>query len=177
VRSEVIERQHKLKTTFVYVTHDQSEAMSMADKIVVMEKGKIMQEATAEVIYNDPENVFTARFIGVPPMNICPMRNTKDQIGYRPEKIIMSTDPTSFAYCRKGIIVTREFLGSETLYKVSTDDGIIMVKSGNSTFASGSEIYLNVDTTDLYFFDAEGKRIRDRTAKDFLPVITQIGGR
>ena len=67
MRSELIELHNRLKTTFVYVTHDQTEAMSMADVIVLMDHGKIMQEASPLEIYNDPENVFTAQFIGTPP--------------------------------------------------------------------------------------------------------------
>jgi len=70
MRVELIELHKRLQTTFVYVTHDQVEAMSMADRIVLMEQGEIQQEGTPEEIYRDPNNVFTAQFIGTPPMNI-----------------------------------------------------------------------------------------------------------
>ena len=66
MRVELIELHKKLKTTFVYVTHDQVEAMSMADTIILMNEGKIMQEASPEEIYRNPANLFTARFIGSP---------------------------------------------------------------------------------------------------------------
>lgn len=70
MRLELIEIHKKLGTTFVYVTHDQVEAMSMADRIVLMDKGRIQQEDTPSGIYFAPRNVFTAQFIGTPPMNI-----------------------------------------------------------------------------------------------------------
>lgn len=67
MRTELIEMHKRLQTTFIYVTHDQVEAMAMADLIVLMDKGKIQQQASPEVIYNDPNNVFAAQFIGTPP--------------------------------------------------------------------------------------------------------------
>ena len=78
LRTELIELHQKLGSTFVYVTHDQVEAMSMGTNIVLMHQGRIMQQGTPEKIYGDPDNVFTARFIGTPPMNIietmeCPL--------------------------------------------------------------------------------------------------------
>ena len=70
MRSELIQLHKRLKSTFVYVTHDQVEAMSMADKIVIMNKGKIMQQDSPKEIYKNPKNVFVAQFIGNPAMNI-----------------------------------------------------------------------------------------------------------
>ena len=70
MRTELIELHERLKTTFVYVTHDQVEAMAMADMIVLMDKGKIMQQGAPEDVYRDPDNIFAAQFIGTPSMNI-----------------------------------------------------------------------------------------------------------
>ncbi|WP_300697447.1 ATP-binding cassette domain-containing protein, partial [uncultured Clostridium sp.] len=64
MRSELIQLHKRLKSTFVYVTHDQVEAMSMADKIVIMDKGKIMQVDSPKEIYKNPKNIFVAQFIG-----------------------------------------------------------------------------------------------------------------
>lgn len=77
MRVELIELHKKLGSTFVYVTHDQVEAMSMADTIILMNKGEIQQEATPEQIYHHPNNMFTAHFIGVPPMNTAQIPNTR----------------------------------------------------------------------------------------------------
>lgn len=75
MRSELIQLHKRLKSTFVYVTHDQVEAMSMADKIVIMDKGKIMQVDSPKEIYKNPKNIFVAQFIGNPAMNIIRWRN------------------------------------------------------------------------------------------------------
>lgn len=70
MRTELIELHNRLQTTFVYVTHDQTEAMSMGTKIILMNKGVIQQEAGPSEIYHDPDNLFTAQFIGSPQMNV-----------------------------------------------------------------------------------------------------------
>ena len=77
MRSDLIELHHKLKATFVYVTHDQVEALSMATDIVLMNKGVIMQHDKPSIIYNQPNNIFTAQFIGTPEMNIIPQEDFK----------------------------------------------------------------------------------------------------
>ncbi len=122
MRGELIELHHRLKTTFVYVTHDQTEAMSMADTIILMDKGKIQQQASPEEIYHDPNNIFTAQFIGSPAMNICEM--DEGYLGYRPEKVQITREKTEALYQRKAVIVTREMLGSETLYSTRFLEGI-----------------------------------------------------
>lgn len=171
MRSELIELHHRLKSTFVYVTHDQAEAMSMADTIVLMDGGKIMQKASPEVIYNDPDNVFTAQFIGTPPMNILGLQHGELQIGYRPESVILSEEKTDAAYTRKARIITREMLGSEVHYKIcfaSETDGqasienikTIMVKSTDFHFAVDDCVWVNVNQEKLYLFDKAGNRIR-----------------
>jgi sn-glycerol 3-phosphate transport system ATP-binding protein len=70
MRREIRTLQQKLGITMIYVTHDQSEAMSMADKVIQMREGKVEQDAAPEILYARPETVFAARFIGTPPMNI-----------------------------------------------------------------------------------------------------------
>ena len=159
MRSELIELHNRLKTTFVYVTHDQVEAMSMADVIVLMDKGQIMQEASPETIYNDPNNVFTAQFIGTPPMNVITMPDG-NQLGFRPEKINLSYQPVSGGFAQVGEILTREMLGSETLYKIQCGDNTYMAKIDDANFGMGDKVYVQVAAEHLYFFDAEGQRIR-----------------
>ena len=93
MRTELIELHERLKTTFVYVTHDQVEAMAMADMIVLMDKGKIMQQGAPEDVYRDPDNIFAAQFIGTPSMNIYPLGENGIRIGFRPEKAMLSREP------------------------------------------------------------------------------------
>ena len=96
MRSELIQLHRQLKTTFVYVTHDQVESMAMADEIVLMNEGKIMQKAAPEVIYHDPENIFTAQFIGTPPANVLPAKDGDGFIGYRPEHVKIAGDARTY---------------------------------------------------------------------------------
>ncbi|MBQ8803777.1 MAG: ABC transporter ATP-binding protein [Tyzzerella sp.] len=168
MRTELIELHHRLKTTFVYVTHDQTEAMSMADTIILMDGGKIQQMAAPEVIYNDPNNIFTAQFIGTPPMNVHKMRDDVNYVGYRPEKVqLFREKPTDCTYVRKVKVVTREMLGSETLYKLhilsdaENEKEAIMSKSLDMSFAVDDEVYIGIPKEDLYYFDNEKNRIRD----------------
>ncbi len=167
MRSELIELHKRLKTTFVYVTHDQVEAMSMADTIVLMNKGEIQQQASPEEVYNDPNNVFTAQFIGTPAMNILPLPGGC-YVGYRPEKVLMSAGGRvggDHTYEVSGEVITREMLGSETLYKVRIshapeEEKTIMVKMTDGAIREDSRVSVAVADGDLYFFDREEKRIR-----------------
>ncbi len=159
MRSELIELHNRLKTTFVYVTHDQVEAMSMADVIVLMDKGRIMQEASPVDIYNDPDNVFTAQFIGTPPMNVLQMENGV-HVGFRPEKVEMIRGKAEGGVQMDAKILTREMLGAETLYKTESSHGLMMVRSEEPSFEMGGKITLRVKKEHLYFFDKNGDRIR-----------------
>ena len=161
MRVELIELHKNLGTTFVYVTHDQVEAMSMADTIVLMNKGVIQQEAAPEVIYHDPNNMFTSQFIGTPPMNILDFGRDGVRFGFRPEKVMLKTTIGEGYFTAKGKVVTREMLGSETIYQVRTERGPLMVKSIADDFRVDSEVFVSVQQKDLYLFDKDEQRIRD----------------
>lgn len=180
MRTELIELHHRLKTTFVYVTHDQTEAMSMADTIILMDGGKIQQMAAPEEIYNDPNNIFTAQFIGTPPMNVHEMRKDTNYVGYRPEKVqLFREKPADCTYVRKVKIITREMLGSETLYKLQIlsdaegKEGTIMAKSLDMSFAVDEEAYIGIPKEDLYYFNSEKNRIRDAAVLEGLYSATE----
>ncbi len=79
MRIEIAKLHKKLQTTIVYVTHDQIEAMTLGDRIVVLDKGEVQQFDTPENIYNKPNNLFVARFIGAPPMNTINGKFTKNR--------------------------------------------------------------------------------------------------
>ena len=170
MRSELIQLHRQLKTTFVYVTHDQVESMAMADEIVLMNEGKIMQKAAPEVIYHDPENIFTAQFIGTPPANVLPAKDGDGFIGYRPEHVKIAGDARTYQgeeageeiYRRDGEIVTREMLGSEVLYKIRIPEGDVMVKSLCFSREAGDQVSISVGQWNLYLFDRNGERIRDK---------------
>lgn len=167
MRVELIELHNRLQTTFVYVTHDQIEAMSMADTIVLMNEGKIQQIGSPEEVYHNPNNVFVAQFIGTPPMNIIELSGGK-KMGFRPEKVILSSeDIINCALRLHGIIITREMLGSQTQYKVKLDDErIVMVKIPEDSFAEKQSVWLNVEQKNLYYFGADGNRIRTEEGRN-----------
>ena len=160
MRVELIELHNKLNTTFVYVTHDQVEAMSMADTIVLMDKGVIQQVASPEVIFNEPANIFTARFIGSPAMNIFELGNEGMNIGFRPERVIISRESAGGKAALSGTIVAREMLGNETIYTIRDESGrMITVRQLVDEYRQDERVFCSVDSEYLYFFDAGGNRI------------------
>lgn len=165
MRVELIELHKKLKTTFVYVTHDQVEAMSMADMIVLLNNGEIQQQGSPENMYRDPQNVFTAQFIGSPPMNVFRTDGIRGFVGFRPEKAIISYEKKEGTFAVPGIIKTREMLGSEILYKVELSFVDVMVKSLDDGFHINDKIYLIVEEKNLYFFHDDGTRIRQQESE------------
>lgn len=176
MRTELIELHERLKTTFVYVTHDQVEAMAMADMIVLMDKGKIMQQGAPEDVYRDPDNIFAAQFIGTPSMNIYPLGESGIRIGFRPEKAMLSREPGNEALTRKCEVLTREMLGSETIYKVQMGKLGLMVKSTDETFHIGDHCYLSVKAKHMHFFDQNGDRIRPENCPTYEKLIKIAGG-
>ena len=161
MRVELIELHKKLKTTFVYVTHDQVEAMSMADTIILMNNGVIQQIACPEEIYSNPENLFTARFIGSPAMNIVSLEGGRF-FGFRPERGILTKEKRETgAFHTEGIVVTREMLGRETTYSVRDKmDRTYMVTGLDDPFRVDDKVFLSADMDHIYFFGKDEKRIR-----------------
>ena len=173
MRAELIELHKKLKTTFVYVTHDQVEAMSMADKIVLLDKGEIMQVASPKEIYNNPRNKFTAQFIGTPPMNVIEcekidgfnFNSNAKFFGFRPEKAKIYKDIPKFyenILELSGEIKTKEMLGAETLYKIKTNAGDIVIKTYENNDIESDEVNICVGCNDIVYFDKDENRIEDK---------------
>ncbi|WP_018130289.1 ABC transporter ATP-binding protein [Effusibacillus pohliae] len=171
MRIELMELHKKLGTTFIYVTHDQVEAMSMGDQIVIMNKGELQQAASPMEVYHQPANRFVAEFIGSPPMNIIWTTglNLKllkpaqvHAVGIRPEKIRLHRMGQNISeeqsIVLNGTIIAREMLGAETLYYVDTCIGRLSVKCyGDSFFPDKIQVELPYE--DLHFFDMAGSRI------------------
>lgn len=159
MRVELIELHKKLKTTFVYVTHDQVEAMSMADTIILMDKGQIMQEASPEEIYRNPANLFAACFIGSPSMNIIEL-DDGTKVGFRPEAAILTKEATKEILCTAGQISTREMLGRETNYSIRSVYGhTFTATTADDEFQMDEPVYVSVREENLYFFAKDGARM------------------
>lgn len=162
MRSELIQLHNRLKSTFVYVTHDQVEAMSMADKIVIMNKGEIMQVDSPKEIYRNPKNIFVAQFIGNPAMNIIKDDLYKICYGFRPEKVKLSYDKNFEGINLKGEVITKEILESEVIYCIRVGVNDVMVRTENDELNVNIETEIYIHRDDLYYFDKDGKRIYDK---------------
>lgn len=151
MRLEISELHHHLDTTMVYVTHDQVEAMTMADKIVVLNAGRIEQVGTPLELYSQPRNRFVAGFIGSPKMNFVegPEAQKRDAacIGIRPEHVTVSTNEGEWT----GKVKVAEHLGSDTFLHVDVD-GI-----GQITARAGGE--LGVEHNDVVHLTPQSDKI------------------
>ena len=145
MRVELAELHAKIGATMIYVTHDQVEAMTMADRIVVLNAGKIEQVGPPMELYGSPATVFVAGFIGAPKMNLfeglLAELNGCETYGIRPEHISISTDAGDWK-CRLRHV---EHLGSDTIAYVDSDDyGQITVRApGSYSISSGDTVYLS----------------------------------
>ena len=162
MRLEISELHQQLKTTMIYVTHDQVEAMTMADKIVVLNAGNIEQVGSPLELYRSPQNLFVAGFIGSPKMNIvdgaAAAKHNADKIGIRPEHIAISTTAGEW----KGTVGVAEHLGSDTFIHVHTDgQGTINVRAdGEVTVNHGDTVYLTPDKAKLHRFGSDGSALK-----------------
>jgi multiple sugar transport system ATP-binding protein len=162
MRMEILELHKKLDTTMIYVTHDQVEAMTMADKIVVLQAGVIEQVGSPLDLYRAPRNRFVAGFIGSPKMNFIEgaeaARHGAHSIGVRPEHISVAAEGGLWT----GKVGVSEHLGSDTFFHVH-DTGLadtITVRAGGEVdFKYGDTITLTPREDVIHRFDASGLRI------------------
>jgi multiple sugar transport system ATP-binding protein len=172
MRSHIKHLHHELKTTTIYVTHDQIEAMTLADRVVVMSKAEVQQIGTPEQIYNDPANLFVAGFIGNPSMNLIkgslqngifeaagvrvPGFGDRTQadvvLGVRAEDLTISTSPDG-AHMRDAVF-SFELTGDATLATIRPGGQHITAR-GNKDFRSemGSTLSFHADAQRCYLFD------------------------
>ncbi|SCZ67344.1 sorbitol ABC transporter ATP-binding protein /mannitol ABC transporter ATP-binding protein [Epibacterium ulvae] len=162
MRLEIGELHERLKTTMIYVTHDQVEAMTMANKIVVLRAGVIEQVGSPLELYHRPQNEFVAGFIGSPKMNFVkgPEAEKHDAatIGIRPEH----TDVSMTDGAWKGRVGVAEHLGSDTFIHVHDTglaDMLTVRVTGDISVKHGDTIYLTPQADQIHKFDAQGLRI------------------
>ncbi|ODT82932.1 MAG: sugar ABC transporter ATP-binding protein [Pelagibacterium sp. SCN 64-44] len=160
MRLEITELHQQLKTTMIYVTHDQVEAMTMADRIVVLNAGNVEQFGSPLELYNKPANRFVAGFIGSPRMNFIDgpeaQKHSAHSIGVRPEHFAIAETATPGAW--KGEVGVAEQLGSDTFLHVHVEGlGLMTVRTdGDRTFGHGDSVWLTPDPARIYRFDAAG---------------------
>ncbi len=162
MRLEISELHARLKTTMIYVTHDQVEAMTMADKIVVLQGGVIEQVGSPLELYRNPCNRFVAGFIGSPKMNFIEgdeaAKYGAHTIGIRPEHIVVSESNGDWT----GVISVSEHLGSDTFFHVhgtGLAETITVRADGEVAFKYGDTIHLSPRVEMIHKFDAKGLRV------------------
>ncbi|EGP08365.1 SN-glycerol-3-phosphate transport ATP-binding protein [Bradyrhizobiaceae bacterium SG-6C] len=160
MRTEIRSLQQRLGMTMVYVTHDQTEAMTMADRVVLMRDGRIEQNGTPEELYNRPATAFTARFIGTPPMNLITLGD--QLIGIRPEHIrIVSHDG------HPARVKAIEHLGADSIILCEIDGQPVSVRQdGFSKSQPGDDIRLAWDAAYEHRFEKTSERRMDSAASE-----------
>lgn len=185
MRTEILKLHQRLQTTTIYVTHDQTEAMTMASRIVVMKDGKIQQVGTPKEVYDHPNNVFVGGFIGSPPMNFLNGRfedgyfkmeaiklkvsetqsklleekgysNKEIILGIRPEHLQVDNSEKTLDTSADALVEVVELLGAETyLYSKIKDQEFIARVKANTEISGGQSVSFSFDMEMVHFFDKE----------------------
>ena len=162
LRVELKNIQTNLNATILYVTHDQAEATTLADKIGVLKEGKIVQIGTPEEIYENPNSIYVSQRLGSPKINVLPgsLFNIWDNIptfGIRPENILLGVGKYS------GKIISIENLGSETVVAINFEGHEVLSSiQGNYKSSINEAINFDINKNKVLKFDKEGNRINER---------------
>ncbi len=156
MRRSILELHKSLGTTFVYVTHDQTEAMTMGDNIVLLNEGVIVQQGSPKEMYTNPNHIFVAGFIGNPPTNI--VKTGFGYVGIRPEDIRLAP-PEKPAWILPGHVTVCEPTGSFILYDVETPLGMMVVTAENTWGETAGQMNLWLLKDKMFYFDSDGRRI------------------
>ena len=192
MRTEIDALQSEVGITSLYVTHNQEEAMTMADRIAIMDGGELQQIGAPEVVFNRPANTFVATFIGSPNINLfdCVVEPTEGgyrvtndafeltlgedaigtsiddervQLGARPQDLHPVSDASGADVVVTGTIDLIEPLGTDAIVRMVTDEGpVTAMVDGYERLARGDELSLGVDVPELYLFDQRGDLVKPR---------------
>ena len=158
MRVEIRALQRRLGMTVVYVTHDQVEAMSMADHVVLLREGRIEQEGSPAELYARPATTFAARFIGTPAMNLVPLHAIQAgaaanlTAGIRPEHIRLGDGIPA-------TVLSAEYHGADTIVTAQVNGSALLVRApGQVDLAAGSQVKLGWEPGAVHIFDSEGRK-------------------
>ena len=179
MRLEIRTLQRKLGITMIYVTHDQAEAMSMADKVILLRDGRIEQDGTPDDIYNRPATTFVAKFIGTPPMNVLRLTGGPDgarvrgvdgrpvlresgdglSLGIRCEDVALG-DPDGLPARVSGV----EYLGADSIVDCEVGEERLAVRAqGRVSLSAGDQTTVSWGDEQVHLFDSEsGRRMTAR---------------
>ena len=172
MRDEIRDLQQRLGLTVVYVTHDQVEAMSMADQIILLNAGEIIQKGAPEEIYNNPNSIFSAQFIGLPPMNILKLKNI-DEVALSKENnnkikacknpINLGIRPEHISFSEKGlpvIVKGIDYFGGETVFKISHLDQVFFLREPRQPKINlNDKLNISWNSDDMHLFKKNNQRI------------------
>lgn len=180
MRREIKALQSRLSMTVIYVTHDQVEAMSMGDRVMLMQHGRIVQDGTPDELYNRPASAFAASFIGSPAMNllplvkgeqgavidgepstpVAPLEAAGGQLGIRPEDIELNLHSTQGL---PGLVISDEYLGADTIAHVTVGSHSVKVRMSGKHTLAGKSCRLYWPREKAHVFGADGLRRDDIT--------------
>lgn len=175
MRHEIARLHQSLKRTMVYVTHDQVEAMTLADRIVVLQSGVIEQVGTPKELYKNPKNIFVAQFIGSPKMNLMQGHTSNGEFSANDHPIIATPEgtchlgirPEHIEVCEPGkgvidgVIEVVEYVGADVYLFIKTKAGeeLNIRCSGEQDFELGQNVGIVFEVSNCHFFDQEGDRL------------------
>jgi len=176
MRAEITALQRRLRSTFVFVTHDQAEAMTMSDRVAVMMAGELIQLGTPQELYDNPQDLRVAEFIGSPKINVLPRaaaglsateRHDVAALAFRPEAAALCAPEAGLA---TGTVTAIENLGSDLFVhcEAPRPDGgapipfVVRQAPSSRRVAPGETVGITADRTRLLRFDARGRRIAER---------------
>ena len=149
MRREIRSLQQRLGITMVYVTHDQTEAMTMADRVVLLKDGRIEQVGSPEELYERPATAFTASFLGAPPMNLMRLNGSGKLTGVRPEDVRLAGSGL------EARVESVEYLGADTLVAARAGDQMLLVRvQGRAEVRGGDTVHAAWDSQHEHHFDS-----------------------
>ncbi|MEX2100830.1 MAG: ABC transporter ATP-binding protein [Acidimicrobiia bacterium] len=184
LRVEIVRHLRAADATVVHVTHDQSDAMTAADRIAVIDGGRIQQVGAPDELYERPVNLFVARFLGTPPMNVVPLEPGADgrarsvfgvhevqagvmTLGIRPEALALGTERP---WTATAVVVAVEHAGPERMLHLSLDGHAVALRTLDRRLTSGGPVDVSVDPADVHVFGGpDGRRIG--TAAQLAPLL------
>ncbi len=164
MRREIRALQRRLGMTMLYVTHDQVEAMTMADQVVLMRNGRVEQDAAPAALYEKPATIFAARFVGTPPMNVIPAALVPAELAQPPrprDTLALGIRPEAVRLGASGLaatVVAVEYLGADTLIDTRLADQSFIVRvGGRANVAVGETVHLAWDAAAVHWFDVSSQ--------------------
>jgi sn-glycerol 3-phosphate transport system ATP-binding protein len=168
MRSEIRSLQRRLGITMIFVTHDQTEAMSMADRVALLRGGRLEQFDTPEMLYSRPASTFVARFIGAPPMNVLTVAQLGAAGAHLPQGVLAGVRPEDIVFADTGLpgrVTEVEYFGADSIFSVDVGGSQIAVRlQGRPAIGPGAAVHLGWQADALHLFDATTGLRRDAAA-------------